>query len=95
MKHIDRHGNINAQEGVDRCQCGCKYWENDKCIDCGTLIEIVKIRRLADVSRFGNEIKLNVIVTTMVHYNYGWTDFACTMDVVDIHAKYRRMGVIQ
>jgi hypothetical protein len=23
-------------EGCDRClNCGCKYWENDHCIDCG------------------------------------------------------------
>jgi hypothetical protein len=29
-------GNKVAQEGVDRCACGCKYWENDRCIDCGT-----------------------------------------------------------
>lgn len=34
----DRHGNVVAQEGCDRCSCGCKYWENDRCIDCGTPI---------------------------------------------------------
>jgi hypothetical protein len=28
-------GNAVRQEGVDRCACGCKYWENDRCIDCG------------------------------------------------------------
>src|SRR5258708_6948257 len=28
-------GNIEAREGCDRCSCGCKYWENDRCIDCG------------------------------------------------------------
>jgi hypothetical protein len=33
----DRHlGNKIAREGCDRCSCGCKYWENDRCIDCGT-----------------------------------------------------------
>ncbi len=32
------HGNTYAREGVDRCPCGCKYWENDQCIDCGTSI---------------------------------------------------------
>lgn len=21
--------------GCDRCECGCKYWEGDTCIDCG------------------------------------------------------------
>lgn len=31
----DRHGNTIAIEGCTRCLCGCKYWENDRCIDCG------------------------------------------------------------
>lgn len=21
--------------GADRCACGCKYWSDDRCIDCG------------------------------------------------------------
>ena len=29
-------GNKTAESGCDRCDCGCKYWENDKCVDCGT-----------------------------------------------------------
>jgi hypothetical protein len=28
--------NRTAQEGVSRCECGSKYWENDLCVDCGT-----------------------------------------------------------
>lgn len=36
---MDQHGNTTAREGVDRCFCGCKYWEDDKCIDCGTHID--------------------------------------------------------
>jgi hypothetical protein len=31
----DTDGNIARQNHVDRCWCGCKYWENDRCIDCG------------------------------------------------------------
>ena len=31
----DRDGNVLAEEGVTRCACGCKYWEHDRCIDCG------------------------------------------------------------
>lgn len=31
----DRHGNVLASEGCDRCVCGCKYWERDRCADCG------------------------------------------------------------
>lgn len=30
----DKHGNLVAEEGVSRCSCGSKYWENDKCVDC-------------------------------------------------------------
>lgn len=32
----DEHNNFIAREGVDRCICGAKYWENDTCTDCGT-----------------------------------------------------------
>lgn len=31
----DRHGNVLAHEGFDRCCCGSKYWERDRCADCG------------------------------------------------------------
>src|SRR4051812_21673403 len=31
----DVHGNRVRMEGLDRCYCGCKYWENDRCVDCG------------------------------------------------------------
>jgi hypothetical protein len=27
--------NLYAEEGVDRCQCGSKYWEHDHCVSCG------------------------------------------------------------
>ena len=30
-----------AREGCDRCFCGCKYWEYDRCIDCGTHVTTV------------------------------------------------------
>jgi len=36
---MDKHGNTTAQEGCDRCLCGSKYWENDKCIGCGARAE--------------------------------------------------------
>ena len=32
---IDNLGNAFANSGCHRCWCGCKYWENDACIDCG------------------------------------------------------------
>jgi len=32
----DSLGNRERVEGCDLCaQCGCKYWENDVCVDCG------------------------------------------------------------
>jgi hypothetical protein len=34
LSKIDRHGNTIAREGVDVCSCGCKYWHDDRCIDC-------------------------------------------------------------
>ena len=27
-----------ARQGCDRCYCGCKYWQNETCIDCGTTL---------------------------------------------------------
>jgi hypothetical protein len=23
------------QDGLDRCPCGCKYWTDGRCVDCG------------------------------------------------------------
>ena len=34
-RYADQHGNEVRREGVDVCPCGCKYWEHDRCIDCG------------------------------------------------------------
>jgi hypothetical protein len=34
---VDSHGNYVAEEGVTLCACGCKYWEHDRCTDCGTV----------------------------------------------------------
>jgi len=31
----DKFGNTQAKEGIHRCWCGCKYWENDVCHSCG------------------------------------------------------------
>lgn len=39
---MDQHGNKVAREGCDRCFCGCKYWEKDRCVDCNTHISEVK-----------------------------------------------------
>ena len=39
---MDKFGNKAAREGLDRCFCGCKYWENDLCTDCQTHIDAVR-----------------------------------------------------
>lgn len=51
MSTPDTHGNTLASEGVSRCECGCKYWENDRCVDCGTGFNALRhggIMRLVD-----------------------------------------------
>lgn len=37
-------GNRFAQEGLDRCVCGSKYWENDRCVDCKTHVLVHRAR---------------------------------------------------
>lgn len=41
----DKHGNVLAQEGCDRCACGSKYWEFDLCIDCLTPVTDPSVQR--------------------------------------------------
>lgn len=36
----DRLGNRYAEEGLDRCACGSKYWEHDRCVDCCTPVTL-------------------------------------------------------
>jgi|TARA_Y100000034_G_scaffold66233_1_gene79936 hypothetical protein len=31
----DKFGNKQAKEGIHRCSCGARYWENDTCHLCG------------------------------------------------------------
>lgn len=50
---MDKHGNVKATEGCDRCDCGSKYWENDLCIDCGEPVDMAIYNRL--VSQAGME----------------------------------------
>lgn len=45
----DKHGNLIAQEGCTRCACGCKYWENDRCIDCGESVPVPVQPKWADL----------------------------------------------
>lgn len=40
-------------EGCDRCDCGCKYWEDGKCIDCGERFRpvVISVRAPKGVTR--------------------------------------------
>jgi hypothetical protein len=33
-------GNHIRVDGYDRCYCGCKYWEDDRCADCGGRVPV-------------------------------------------------------
>lgn len=52
--------NTYAKDGYDRCQCGCKYWEYDRCIDCGTYIRAALVLDVKDAK----EAYLNATVLT-------------------------------
>jgi hypothetical protein len=39
VKDLMTTGNEMAESGCDRCTCGCKYWENDRCVDCRSKFE--------------------------------------------------------
>lgn len=43
VKQVDQHGNRLAREGVDRCWCGSKYWEKDRCVDCKTHVSQLRV----------------------------------------------------
>jgi hypothetical protein len=38
-------------EGVVRCYCGCKYWEDLRCVDCGDKVNLELYLQLADAYR--------------------------------------------
>lgn len=65
----DQHGNVVAEEGVTRCVCGCKYWENDKCVDCGMTPERLWIIQSGERYRAMQRISLNIKWATMLHYD--------------------------
>ena len=46
----DKHGNRLAEEGCTRCTCGCKYWQNDVCIDCGMDADVVTTLSVDDAA---------------------------------------------
>lgn len=35
LLYVAKDGNTVRENHVDRCACGCKYWRDDACIDCG------------------------------------------------------------
>jgi len=47
----DKHGNAIAKEGCDRCTCGSKYWEYDRCVDCNKHVSEIKLAKAQDLLR--------------------------------------------
>jgi hypothetical protein len=81
MSKPDQHGNAVAQEGCDRCFCGCKYWENDRCVDCNTHVSNVICPgsgRL--VNKYGQDIVTGTIPCPVC-------DTRVTMDHTGLNSK--------
>ena len=57
MPIIDEYGNTKARSGCDRCNCGCKYWEQDLCIDCGMKIEDLLRPRDEELLRIARKLR--------------------------------------
>jgi hypothetical protein len=76
------NGNVEREDGVDRCACGCKYWENDVCIDCGGTDVCVPCGQCGDDSQplFTSglcpdcEPRWAVVASHEGHYDYVLTD---------------------
>ncbi len=77
----DQHGNVVAEEGLTTCVCGCKYWENDKCIDCGMTPERLWIIQSGERHRVMQRMQLNVAFTTMLHYDLPWLNATVSDDL--------------
>ena len=45
---MDANGNEHAKAGADLCVCGCKYWENDRCIDCNLSIHFLRLSQISE-----------------------------------------------
>ena len=51
-----RLGNEVRVSGADRCYCGCKYWENDQCIDCGGTLPMPEDEPTMSIAQFLYEV---------------------------------------
>jgi hypothetical protein len=57
-----------------------------------------RIEQLVNESKFLNEVWLNTLVTTHVHYTYGWTPEQWSPvvgDLIEITNRWRERGVIK
>ena len=89
----DQHGNIVAEEGCTVCTCGCKYWENDKFIDCGMTPERLWIIQQANYAKVATSLQLNVMFTTMLHYDLPWVKAAVSGDLDPLSIQERLLDV--
>src|SRR5690348_11659956 len=90
IQRQDKHGNVVAQEGITLCTCGSKYWENDKCIDCGMTPERLWIIQHAQDTKVGIQMQLNVAFTTMLYYDLPWVNAAVSeeLEMQNITKRY-------
>jgi aldehyde:ferredoxin oxidoreductase len=55
-KHAEMLGNKVRISGCDRCYCGCKYWVNDACTDCGGTVPMPDDEPTMSVAQFLYEV---------------------------------------
>lgn len=79
----DQFNNVVAEEGFTICICGCKYWENDKCIDCGMTPERLWIIQHAEAIRIMQKMRLNTMFTSMLYYDLPWLNVTVS-DALDV-----------
>jgi hypothetical protein len=70
----DHHGNTFALVGLDECECGCKYWDNDQCHSCGVPHFTLKLGQ-------GPEAQGERMTTTTTSQGTFGTDCGCDYDI--------------
>lgn len=89
----DQHGNIVADEGMTLCVCGCKYWENDACIDCGMSPERLWIIQHAQQAKVMLDLSLNVKITSWLHYDLPWVTTSISEEYDALAVQERLMEI--
>jgi hypothetical protein len=67
---------LQPREGCDRCYCGAKYWENDRCVSCGErwhpiIIGITAEQGISHVCVPGGVLTVETAVRGLAEDDYG------------------------